>query len=302
MKLQTKPLESEGEPMTAEDKKTAYAEKNGPDISDHLSDNRSLSDASEADDTSTDSSTETKKEKGARKKKTKNEVPRETAEAIEAILFAAGHAVPYTVMARVLDYPLSTMKSMVHTYAARYNESEMPRGVMLLTYDDSCQLCTKQQYLPFIRDALGIRHNGNLSNASIETLAIISYNQPVTRSYVDTVRGVDSSYAIGSLLERGLIESKGRLDAPGRPMLYGTTPDFLRCFGLSSIADLPGITSEEAAEMLAKIQRQMTEEMQPDVNQMSIDPAAIPADENAPKPDSVAVAIGETPEAAQESE
>ena len=237
----------------------------------------------------------TKKEKKSSKKKDKNEVPPEIGEAIEAILFAAGHAVPYAVLARVLALPLSKTKQIVYAYAIRYNDTEIPRGVTMLTFDDSCQLCTKQQYLPFIRDALGIRHNGNLSNASVETLAIIAYNQPVTRSYVDTVRGVDSSYAIGSLLERGLIESKGRLDAPGRPMLYGTTPDFLRCFGLASIAELPGVSSEEAAEMLAKINRQMEMEMQIDENQVTIDPeAVITQDEGDPTPDPTATAIGET--------
>lgn len=249
-----------------------------------------------------------KKEKKS-KKKEKDEVPPEIGEAIEAILFAAGHAMPYAVLARVLALPLSKTKQIVYSYAIRYNNSEIPRGVMMLTFDDSCQLCTKQQYLPFIRDALGIRHNGNLSNASVETLAIIAYNQPVTRSYVDTVRGVDSSYAIGSLLERGLIESKGRLDAPGRPMLYGTTPDFLRCFGLSSIAELPGVSSEEAAEMLAKINRQMEMEMQIDENQVTIDPEAVTphsedtadGDEDGPTPDPTAVAIGETVETDEES-
>ena len=113
------------------------------------------------------------------------------------------------------------------------------------------------------------------------------------------MRGVDSSYAIGSLLERNLIESKGRVDAPGRPMLYGTTPDFLRCFGLSSLTELPGVTSEEAVEMLAKINRQMELEINPDKNQIAIDESAIPKesddfDEEAPVPDKTAVAIGET--------
>lgn len=218
--------------------------------------------------------------------------PPETGEIIEAVLFAAGHAVPYAVMARVLNLPLAKTKQIIYSYSLQYNECDTPRGVMMLTYDDSCQLCTKQQFLPYIRDALGIRHNGNLSNSSIETLAIIAYNQPVTRSYVDTVRGVDSSYAIGSLLERGLIEAKGRLDAPGRPMLYGTTPDFLRCFGLDSIADLPGVSSEEAAEMLAKLNREMANEM-PDKNQISID-AQISQNEGEPTPDATAAAIGET--------
>ena len=212
--------------------------------------------------------------------------PTQTEEAIEAILFAAGHAVPYAVLSRVLNIPPAQTKAIVYKYAQRYGKGALPRGVMLLTYDDSCQLCTKEQYLPYIREALGIRRNGNLSNASIETLAIIAYNQPVTRSYVDTVRGVDSSYAIGSLLERNLIESKGRLDAPGRPMQYGTTPDFLRCFGLSSLTELPGVSSEEAAEMLAKISQQMEMEVAPDENQITIDESAIPpsdaAQETAP--------------------
>lgn len=223
--------------------------------------------------------------------------PAETGETIEAVLFAAGHAVPYTVLSRVLELPLGKTKQIIYSYAYRYNESDVPRGVMMLTFDDCCQLCTKEQYLPFIRDALGIRHNGNLSNSSIETLAIIAYNQPVTRSYVDTVRGVDSSYAVGSLLERGLIESKGRLDAPGRPMLYGTTPDFLRCFGLSSIADLPGVSSDEAAELLAKMGHQMQMEIDTDINQLSIDTdGAEVADDEERKPDPTAAAIGETAE------
>ncbi len=218
------------------------------------------------------------------------DVPQEIGEAIEAILFAAGHAVPYTVIARVLEVSLKKAQQLVYSYACSYQQCGLPRGIMLLTFDDSCQLCTKQQYLPFIRDALGIRHNGNLSNSSIETLAIIAYNQPVTRSYVDTVRGVDSSYAIGSLLERSLIESKGRLDAPGRPMLYGTTPDFLRCFGLSSIADLPGVSSDEAAEILAKLGRQMQMDVDMDKNQLTINTE----DEEEPHPDPTAAAIGET--------
>lgn len=217
--------------------------------------------------------------------------PAETGEAIEAILFAAGHAVPYTVLARVLDMPLSQTKQIVYSYACRYHASDVPRGVLLLTFDDSCQLCTKQQYLPFIREALGIRHNGNLSNASIETLAIIAYNQPVTRSYVDTVRGVDSGYAISALVERGLIESKGRLDAPGRPMLYGTTPDFLRCFGLSSVADLPGVSSAEAAELLSKLGQQMQDSTDIDENQVTIDTT-----QDMPKPNPAAAALGEAAE------
>ena len=123
--------------------------------------------------------------------------------------------------------------------------------------------------MPYIREALGIRQNGNLSTSSIETLAIIAYNQPVTRAYVDAVRSVDSSYAISNLLDRGLIESKGRImDAPGRPMLFGTSAGFLRCFGLSSLSELPGVSSEEAAELLARMQEQSSDF---DKNQLTIE-------------------------------
>ncbi len=257
-----------------------------------------------ADDTPGENGENQRKKQGRNKPLTETpkviKVPAETGEILEAIMFAAGHAVPYSVLARVLELPVQKVKQLVYSYSLTYNDSPIPRGVMMLTFDDACQLCTKQQYLPFIREALGIRRGGNLSNSSIETLAIIAYNQPVTRSYVDTVRGVDSSYAIGALLERGLIESKGRVDAPGRPMLYGTTPDFLRSFGLSSLTELPGVTSEEAIEMLAEINRQMELEINPDKNQIAIDESAIPGDpdefdgEDAPTPNKVAAAIGET--------
>ena len=173
-------------------------------------------------------------------------------EALEAILFAAGHPVTYATLARVFDMTPTKVKEKVIEYSLVYNSSVLLRGVVLLTYGDSCQLSTKQYYLSEIRDALGIKKTGSLSTSALETLAIVAYNQPVTRLFVDTLRRVDSSYAMNNLLDRGLIVSKGRLDAPGRPMLYGTTSDFLRVFGLSSIADLPK-TTEELEEMFRKV-------------------------------------------------
>lgn len=192
-------------------------------------------------------------------------------EALEAILYAAGHPVEYNKLAGIFNLTPSNVKDKITEYAKIYNEScNVPRGVMLLMYDTSCQLCTKKEYISQIREALGIRRNGNLSASSIETLAIIAYNQPVTRAYVDTVRGVDSSYSVSNLLERGLIEAKGRLDAPGRPMLYGTSTNFLRCFGLSSLSELPGVNSEEAAEMLKRMEEQLSDQF-PDKNQLTLD-------------------------------
>ena len=113
------------------------------------------------------------------------------------------------------------------------------RGIQLLILGNACQLVTKEVYADYVKAALGVRDGGNLSKASLETLAIIAYNQPATRSYVEQVRGVDSSYSIGVLLEHELIEEKGRLDVPGRPRLYGTTEAFLRTFGLSTPDELP---------------------------------------------------------------
>ena len=173
-------------------------------------------------------------------------------EALEAVLFAAGHPISYATLARVFETTPAKVKEQVIDYAAIYNNSDIPRGVILLTYADSCQLCTKKYYLNEIREALGIKKSGSLSTSSMEALAIVAYNQPVTRVFVDTLRRVDSSYAMNNLIDRGLIECKGRLDAPGRPMLYGTTPDFLRAFGLSSIEALPQ-TAEEIKEMFARL-------------------------------------------------
>ncbi len=158
---------------------------------------------------------------------------------VEAVLFAAGHPLSYSKIGDILGRTPSDTKRFCEDMAEKYNESGRP--IIMLAFDSVAQLCTREEYAPYIRTALNVRRGGNLSNSSIETLAICAYNQPVTRSYIDRVRGVDSSYAVNSLLERGLIEAVGRVDAPGRPMLYGTTPDFLRCFGLSSIKELPHI-------------------------------------------------------------
>ena len=183
-------------------------------------------------------------------------------EALEAVLFAAGHPISYATLARVFDYTPSAIKNKVLRYAEKYNDASFPRGVILLTSADSCQLCTKQYYLPEIRETLGIKKSGTLSTSSMEALAIVAYNQPVTRVFVDTLRRADSSYAMNNLLDRGLIESKGRLDVPGRPMLYGTTNDFLRSFGLKDLSELP-TTTEEIENLFAKgknVEKEITEE------------------------------------------
>lgn len=171
---------------------------------------------------------------------------------IEAIMFAAGYPMRYDKLAEVLSITPSEVKRLVSELAENYNTAD--RGIMVLLFPETCQFCTKEENMPYIKEALGIKRGGNLSASSMEVLAIVSYNQPVTRSFVDMVRGVDSSYAMNSLVDKGLIETCGRLDAPGRPMLYGTTDKFLRVFGISSVNELPEIellrASEEQMEIM----------------------------------------------------
>ena len=156
---------------------------------------------------------------------------------IEAIMFAAGYPMKYEKLAQTLGMTVSEIKRYVSELAEKYSGDEF--GIMILMFPETCQFCTKEEHLPLIKEALGIKRGGNLSNSSMEVLAIVAYNQPVTRSFVDLVRGVDSNYAMNSLIDKGLIETCGRLDAPGRPMLYSTTDKFLRVFGLNSLSELP---------------------------------------------------------------
>lgn len=172
--------------------------------------------------------------------------------AVEAIMFAAGYPMKYEKLAETLSLTVSEIKRIVSELSEIYNSDD--RGIMVLMFPETCQFCTKEQYSEPIKTALGIKRGGNLSTSSMEVLAIVAYNQPVTRSFVDLVRGVDSSYAMNSLVDKGLIESTGRLDAPGRPMLYGTTDKFLRVFGLNTVNELPEIellrASDEQMEIM----------------------------------------------------
>ncbi len=163
----------------------------------------------------------------------------EIEQAIEAILFAAGYPMRYDKLSEVLGLSVKDVKTMVRQMSEHFTKDDTHHGIQLLMYPTTCQLTTKEAYAPYIREALGIRRGGNLSASSMEVLAVVAYNQPVTRSFVDLVRGVDSSYAVNSLLDKGLIEAAGRLDAPGRPMLYVTTDKFLRVFGINALDELP---------------------------------------------------------------
>lgn len=157
--------------------------------------------------------------------------------ALEAILFASGYPVKFDVIADVLGIDGETAREL----ARELSDSCEGRGIELCFVGDACQLCSRAEYEEAVRAALGIRRGTKLSPALMEVLSIVAYRQPVTKAYIEQVRGVDCSYSITALLDRSMIENVGHLDLPGRPALYGTTPDFLRVFGISSLDELPPI-------------------------------------------------------------
>lgn len=157
--------------------------------------------------------------------------------ACEAILFSSGEPLEASRIADALELDIETVTAALWELSNLLDERES--GICLLRLGSKYQLCSRVEYAQQIRSVLDIKKNTPLSPAAFEVLAVVAYNQPVTKAYVEQIRGVDCSGVISTLCQRGLLEEKGRLDLPGRPLLYGTTPDFLRCFCLSSLADLP---------------------------------------------------------------
>ena len=164
--------------------------------------------------------------------------------AIEAILFAAGDSIPIDRLSLILGTPEDEVSLIARELAEKYEREG--RGMRVLRLDDRLQMCSAPEYAPYITRALEQRKPPMLSQPALETLAVVAYFQPVTRAYIDQVRGVDSSYTVGLLLDRHLIEECGRLQVPGRPRLYRTTKAFLRAFHLKSLDDLPEIPGLEA--------------------------------------------------------
>ncbi|WP_294407661.1 SMC-Scp complex subunit ScpB [uncultured Ruminococcus sp.] len=171
--------------------------------------------------------------------------------AVEAILFASGDPVEPDRLCAACGCGISRIEEAIETLKERYENS----AIDLLTLNGSYQFATKKEYSQYIKNALEIKRNSALSPAAMEALAIVAYNQPVTKGFVESVRGVDSSGVVNSLVDKGLLAEAGRLDLPGRPIAYETTDNFLRAFKLSSLKDLPElpeqtgqITMEEVIE------------------------------------------------------
>ena len=166
--------------------------------------------------------------------------------AIEGILFAAGDPVGAERLCLALEQDRDTVDAVCRRLADRYSYER--RGMRLVQLDASWQMCSAPEHAALIRRALESRRPAKLSQPALEVLAIIAYFQPVTRAYVDQVRGVDSAYTVGLLLERELIEEAGRLAVPGRPIQYRTTRNFLRTFGLTRLEELPELPGSVAED------------------------------------------------------
>lgn len=170
---------------------------------------------------------------------------------LEAIFFASGEPIASDKIADILEMTNKDAKELLDNFAAEYQKSE--RGIELVMLGDAYQLCTKREHNAVIKRALELKRNTPLSQAAMEVLAIIAYNQPVTKGFIEQVRGVDSSQTVNNLVDKGLVEEHGRLDMPGRPIAYKTTLDFLRCFGMHSLADLPSLPSDDGQVKLEEV-------------------------------------------------
>lgn len=167
--------------------------------------------------------------------------------ALEAMLFANGEPVEVGRLAEAMRLEPEQVEAMLRSLQADYDARES--GLMLLQFDGGrWQMATRPYYGEVVKRVLDTRHNAPLSPAALEVLAVIAYNQPVSRSFIEQVRGVDSSSTVSKLLERGLIEEAGRLDLPGKPVAFRVTDTFLRVFGLGSLADLPPLHEESEQE------------------------------------------------------
>lgn len=161
---------------------------------------------------------------------------------IEGLLFAAGDPLPLQKLADILEMDRKTTRLILSNMSASLQNSK--RGIILRELDECYQLCTRPEHVEYIRRLVEPRQKQALSQAAFETLSIVAYNQPVTRARIEMIRGVNSDSAISRLIERNLIKEAGRLDSPGKPMIYETTEEFLRSFGFKSTNDLPIIELE----------------------------------------------------------
>jgi segregation and condensation protein B len=175
--------------------------------------------------------------------------------ALEALLFTMGDSIDIQSIARAIDQDVPTTRKLLEGLRIRYKEEN--RGIMLLELEDSWQLCTKKEYYPVLIRLASQPRKAVLTDVMLETLSIIAYKQPVTKADIEKIRGVKSDHAVNRLIEYELVTEVGRLDAPGRPILFGTTEEFLRKFGVSSLNELPEINPVKLEDFKAEAEAEI---------------------------------------------
>lgn len=180
---------------------------------------------------------------------------------VEAVLFTMGTSVETSRLAAAIEQDEQTTRRLVRNMMDKYNAKD--RGICIIELEDSFQMCTKKEYYDNLIRVVSQPKKHTLTDSALETLSIIAYKQPVTRLEVEQIRGVKSDYAVNKLLEYNLITELGRLDAPGRPILFGTTEEFLRSFGLSSVDDLPELSPEMIADF--KLEAEQESQLELDI-------------------------------------
>ena len=190
---------------------------------------------------------------------TENELrPAENPKAVvEAVLFAMGNSVELKKLASVLNMSDTETKALIGSMQEEYN-SDVNRGITIVELEGSIQMCSKTEMYEHLMKIATVPKHYSLTDTVLETLSIVAYKQPVTRIEIEKIRGVNCDHAVNKLLEYGLITELGRLDAPGRPLLFGTTEEFLRCFGVKSLDELPTVS----AERLEEFKKEAAEEIQ----------------------------------------
>jgi len=162
---------------------------------------------------------------------------------IEGLLFTAGDTLSLQKISDILEIDKKTLKLILNNMIVNFQNSK--RGVIIREINKGYQLCTRIEHYDYIKKLFEPRQKQGLSHAAFETLAIIAYNQPITRAKIEQIRGVNSDSSITRLIERNLIREAGRLDSPGKPLIYEITEEFLRCFGFRSLGDLPRLEMNE---------------------------------------------------------
>ena len=163
--------------------------------------------------------------------------------AMLSVLFASGEPMSIDRLSEVFEEKPEKIVETANELSKKLTEQKM--GIILLQLDNTYQLASDENYAEYVKKALDMRRKTPLSPAAFEVLSVVAYNQPVTKSFVEQVRGVDCSGVMTTLVEKGLVEERGRLELPGRPLLYGTTKNFLRCFNISDLSELPKLPNEE---------------------------------------------------------